>query len=51
MQVEVLLDAVPLVRVQAAGGERVEGGAGRDGDIGDDCAGVVGGEGIVDVTG
>lgn len=33
---------MPFVRVQLAGGEGLEGGAGRDGDVGDHQAGMVG---------
>lgn len=35
---------MPLGRVEAAGGEGVGAGAEGDGDVGDDAAGVVGGE-------
>lgn len=41
-QVELFFDAMPFVRVQLAGGEGLEGGAGRDGDVGDHEAGMVG---------
>ena len=44
MEVKILFDTVPFLRVEAAGGERVCGGAERDGDVGDDAAGMMRGQ-------
>ena len=44
VQVQVLLDARPLVRIPSAGGEGVGGAAEGQAEVGDDEAGVVGGE-------
>ena len=42
-QIEVLLDAMPLVGVQTAAGQGVEGGAKCHGDVGDHEADMVSG--------
>lgn len=48
VQVEILLDAMPAAGRGLAAGEEGEGGASRNADVGDDEAGVVGGEVVVD---
>lgn len=50
-EVELLVDAMPHGWVEVAGGKEVDAGAGNEGDVGDDEAGMVGGHVAVDGIG
>lgn len=48
IQVEIFVNAVPFLWIELAGGERETSSTGFYGNIGDDCACMVGGEMVVD---